>query len=196
MERGRDRRARFTISTSGELSFKAPKDYEKPNDGNKDNIYEVTVRASDGNLTSTLDVLVTVTNVNEAPAITGLALIKYPENSTGTVATYTASDPESDAVTWSVAGTDAARFTISASGELAFKSPRDYEKPNDGNKDNIYEVTVRASDGNLMSTLDVVVTVTNVNETPAITGLASIKYPENNTEQWPRTRPATRKATP
>ncbi len=174
--------ARFKISTSGELAFKSPRDYEKPNDGNKDNIYEVTVRASDGNLTSTLDVLVTVTKVNEAPAIIGLASINYPENSTGTVATYTASDPESDAVTWSVAGTDAARFTISTSGELAFKAPKDYENPNDGNKDNIYEVTVRASDGNLMSALDVLVTVTNVNETPAIIGLASIKYPENSTE--------------
>ena len=64
-------------------------------------------------------------------------------------ATYTASDPESDAVTWSLAGTDAHRFTISTSGELSFKASKDYEKPNDGNKDNIYEVTVRASDGNL-----------------------------------------------
>ena len=95
------------------------------------------------------------------------------------MATYTASDPESGAVTWSLAGTDAARFTISTSGELAFKSPETTRSRTTANKDNIYEVTVRASDGNLMPTLDVVVTVTNVNEAPIVTGTAMIDYPEN-----------------
>ena len=105
-----------------------------------------------------------------------------------------------------------ARFTISTSGELAFRASKDYEKPNDGNKDNIYEVTVRASDGNLMPTLDVLVTVTNVdepetdadaeatvtnvNEALIISGLASINTQKTAREQWPRTRPATQKAAP
>ena len=62
--------------------------YEAPNDANKDNVYEVTVRASDGNLMSTLDVEVTVTDANESGAITGPTSIDYPENSTTTVATY------------------------------------------------------------------------------------------------------------
>ena len=173
--------ARFSISSSGELSFRSSPDYETPNDANTDNVYEVTVRASDGNLLSTLDVEVTVTDANESGVITGPTSTDYPENGTGTVATYSATDPDGDDVTWSVAGTDAARFSINENGKLTFKSSPDYEAPNDANKDNVYEVTIRASDGSLMSTLDVEVTVTDANESGAITGPASVEYPENGT---------------
>ena len=173
--------ARFSINATGELSFRSSPDYEAPNDANKDNVYEVTIRASDGSLMSTLDVEVTVTDTNESGAITGHASVNYPENSTGTVATYYETDPEGDDVTWSIAGTDAARFSINEDGELTFKSSPDYEAPNDANTDNVYEVTVRASDGDLMSTLDVEVTVTDANESGNITGPTSVNYPENST---------------
>ena len=173
--------ARFSINEDGELSFRSPPDYEAPNDANTDNFYEVTIRASDGDLMSTLDVEVTITNVNESGAITGPASVNYPENGTTTIATYSITDPDGDGVTWSVAGTDAAYFSINEEGALTFRSPPDYEAPNDANTDNVYEVTVRASDGDLMSTLDVEVTVTDTNESGAITGPASIDYPENDT---------------
>ena len=163
--------ARFSISAGGELSFSTSPDYEVPNDGNADNLYELTVRASDGNLVSTLDVEITVTDVNESGIITGLSSIEYAENATATVATYSATDPDGDGVTWSVAGTDSAQFSISTLGELTFRSAPDYEAPNDANADNVYELTVRASDGNLVSTLDIEVTVTDVNESGIITGL-------------------------
>ena len=162
--------ARFSISTLGELTFRSSPDYEAPNDANADNLYEVTVRASDGDLASTLDVEVSVTDVNESGIVTGPATIDYPENATAAVAVYSATDPDGDGVTWSVAGTDAARFSISAVGELSFRSSPDYEAPNDANADNVFEVTVRASDGNLVSTLDVEVTVTDVNESGIVTG--------------------------
>ena len=152
-----------------------------PNDGNADNLYELTVRASDGYLVSTLDAEITVTDVNESGVITGPTSVDYAENGTTIVAAYSATDPDDDGVTWSVAGTDAARFSISTLGELTFRSPPDYEAPNDANTDNLYEVTVRASDGDLVSTLDVEVTVTDVNESGIITGLSSIEYAENAT---------------
>ena len=41
---------------------------------------------------------------------------------------------------------------------------------------------MRASDGDLMSTLDVEVTVTDANESGAITGPTSVDYPENSTD--------------
>ena len=173
--------ARFSINEDGELTFKSSPNYEAPNDANTDNVYEVTIRASDDDLTSTLDVEVTVTDANESGAITGPTSIDYPENDNATVATYTANDPEGNDITWSIAGTDAARFSINEDGELTFKSSPDYEDPNDANADNVYGVTVRASDGNLMSTLDVEVTITNANESGAITGQASVEYPENST---------------
>ena len=173
--------ARFSIGSTGELTFRSSPNYEAPNDANKDNVYEVTVRASDGNLASTIDVEVTVTNANESAAITGPAFVEYPENSTTTVATYSITDPEGGNITWTVAGTDSARFSISEEGALSFRSSPNYEAPNDANTDNVYEVTVRASDSDLMSTLDVEVTVTDANESGAITGQASIDYPENST---------------
>ena len=84
-----------------------------------DNVYEVTVRASDANLASTLDVEITVTDVNESGIVTGLSSIEYAENATTIVATYSVTDPESDDLTWNIAGTDAARFSISTlDGEL------------------------------------------------------------------------------
>ena len=173
--------ARFSINENGKLTFRSSPNYEAPNDANKDNVYEVTIRVSDGSLMSTLDVEVTITDANESGAITGPASVEYPENGIATVATYSITDPEGDDVTWSIAGTDAARFSINENGELSFKSPPDYEAPNDANKDNVYEVTVRASDGNLLPTLDVEVTVTDTNESGTIAGPTSMDYPENDT---------------
>ena len=73
------------------------------------------------------------------------------------------------------------QFSISTLGELTFRSSPDYEAPNDANADNVYEVTVRASDGNLVSTLDVEITVTDVNESGVVTGPTSVDYAENGT---------------
>ena len=52
--------------------------------------------------------------MNESGVITGQRLLTIAENGTATVATYSATDPDGDGVTWSVAGTDAARFSISS----------------------------------------------------------------------------------
>ena len=134
-----------------------------------------------GNLSSTLDVEVTVTGVNESGVVTGPTSVNYAENDNAIVAEYSSTDPDGDGVTWNIAGTDAARFSISASGELSFRTSPDYEAPNDANGNNVYEVTVRASDGNLVSTLDVEITVTNVNESGIVTGPTSVDYPENGT---------------
>lgn len=61
--------ALFTINgSSGALSFTAAPNFETPSDANGDNVYEVTVQVSDGTLTDTQQISITVTNVNEAPA--------------------------------------------------------------------------------------------------------------------------------
>ena len=173
---------RFVISSAGALTFKASPDFELPRDANQNNIYEITVTASDGNLSAAVDVTVTVTNVNEAPTVTGPAAVDYAENSSRAVATYTAANPESDdSITWSVAGTDARRFTINSTGALTFKASPDFELPRDANQNNIYEITIAATDGSLSASLDVVVTVTDINEAATITGPASPNYAENGT---------------
>ena len=57
--------------TTGALSFIAPPNFENPADGGADNSYQLTVLVSDGlGGTATQNITVTVTNQNEAPAIT------------------------------------------------------------------------------------------------------------------------------
>ena len=65
-------------------------------------------------------VTVTVTNVNEAPAVTGEAAPTFAENGSNAVASYSAADPERDTLTWSVSGSD---FWISQRGHLYFRMP-------------------------------------------------------------------------
>ncbi|MCW2283671.1 ribosomal protein S11 [Rhodoblastus acidophilus] len=166
----------FTVDAkSGALRLVSAPDYEKRADANLDGTYEVTVRASDGQMSDTQALLVTVANVNEAPVITsggGTAAcgVSVAEN-LATVATMTAADPEGGVVTWSIAGgADAARFVLDAkTGALGFVSAPNYEAPSDANRDNVYDVIVAASDGALSGTQTVSVKVTNVNEAPVIT---------------------------
>ena len=176
--------ADFSIgSTTGVLTFDSSPDYESPGDTGENNVYDVTVKATAGGKSATLAVTVTVTNVDEAPTITaGGAAHDYAENGTGAVATYTATDPENDAITWTVEGTDAADFSISSGGVLTFDSSPDYESPGDTGENNVYDVTVKATAGGKSATLAVAVTITNVAESLTITGgPTAIDYAENGT---------------
>ena len=162
--------------TNGRLSFKAAPDFEDATRGG-DNEYTVTLGASAGGQTTTLEIAVTVTNVNEPPAVSGEAQVSIEENSSDSVGRYRATDPEEQTTTWAaLSGPDAGWFAFTDSGELRelrFKEAPDFEARADANHDNRYEVTVGASDGRLSGRLDVIVTVTNVNEPPIITGDAS-----------------------
>jgi hypothetical protein len=60
--------ARFRIDdVTGELSLDSPADAERPADADADNRYEVRVEAFDGQLAAAQDIVVTITNVDEAP---------------------------------------------------------------------------------------------------------------------------------
>ena len=173
--------ADFSLSNDGTLSFAKKPDYEDPADANRDNLYEVTVRASDGTMHADRMVRVTVENVNEAPMIiagglvvTGPTSTLYEENGTAAVATYRAAGPDAASATWSLSGADAADFTITG-GELSFASRPNYERPADANTDNVYEVTVEANDGTNTAMRDVTVTVTDVEELDPVSG-----YDANN----------------
>ncbi|MCB6185446.1 cadherin repeat domain-containing protein, partial [Leeia sp. TBRC 13508] len=65
--------AKFSIDSSGNLTFNAAPDYENPTDSDTNNTYIVTVKAVDGaGNFSTQQITVTVTDVDEiAPTITG-----------------------------------------------------------------------------------------------------------------------------
>ena len=161
----------FGISETGELSFSSNPNHEQPVDSNSDNVYEITVVASDGQNEGTLEVTVTVTEVNEGPEISGRGTLTVSENYKAVLAAYSATDPEdtsAEITRWSVTGRDGGDFAINEDGELTFRSPPDYERPADSDRDNEYEVTVRASDGQVYGTYDVTVTVEAVDEVTGV----------------------------
>lgn len=53
-------------SSSGVLAFQSPVDYENPQDHDSDNIYSVNVVASDGKLSTSLGIIITVNDVSES----------------------------------------------------------------------------------------------------------------------------------
>ena len=121
-----DDRDDFTI-TDGELNRKQPSDYEAPTDRNLNNTYEINVHASDGTFSAQLEFALVVTDEDEPPIISGLESVQFLENATRDVETYSAADPERQAVNWlALAGSDASDFIL-VDGRLRFKQPPDFE---------------------------------------------------------------------
>jgi len=103
-------------------------------------------------------------NQNTAPEITGISDYAIDENSSD-VATFKATDAEGDNITYSISGDDASLLSIeSSSGVLLFQSSPDFETPRDSNIDNIYQVTIVASDGQLSTSLGTTISVNDVLE--------------------------------
>ena len=85
--------------------------------------------------------------VNTAPTITTAAALSVNENKTA-VTTIAATDPDGDTLAYAISGgADAARFKIDAkTGALAFVTAPNYEAPADAGANNVYNVTVTATD--------------------------------------------------
>jgi hypothetical protein len=98
---------------------------------------------------------------NLPPAFTSAASASVVEGKTGTVYQATASDPENQTLTFSIAGgADAARFAITPGGALSFVAAPDLAHPADADGNNVYLVRLAVSDGVNSATLDVAITVT------------------------------------
>ena len=107
------------------------------------------------------NVTITLTDVNEAPEVSGDDSPSVVENTDRAVASYTAADPERDTLTWTVSGNT---FWISQRGQLYFRSPPDYE---DGAS---YSVTVTVEDDDgLSDSIFVSVSVTDEEEEGVVT---------------------------
>lgn len=101
---------------------------------------------------------------NIAPELVAPKDYSIDENTTE-VTRFKASDAEGNALTYSISGADASLLSIdAASGVLTFQASPDYEDPQDNNSANIYSLTVSASDGQLSSSLAIVIRVNNVDE--------------------------------
>ena len=175
----------FTL-TNGVLTFKKSPDYEMPRNApmsdTNTNTYMVTVKANDGTYTTTRNVTVMVTNVDELGRLSGPLTVSHMENSTD-AATYTVSGAMADDARWTRMGADAADFTITG-GMLKFINAPDYESPMGGadNDSNTYMVTVMASAGGETAMVEVTVEVTNVDELGTLSGSTSASIMEGATD--------------
>lgn len=75
--------------------------------------------------------------------------------------TVIAGDPDGDAISFSLSGTDSSKLSINSSGEVSFVATPDYENPTDANTDNNYEFSVSVSDGSLTASKAFTVTITD-----------------------------------
>ena len=174
--------ANFEVDGNGQLKTKAELDIEVRSS------YSVTISVTDskddqGNTEQnptpddTHTVTINVTDENEPPqfADDAATTIEVSEDtSTGTTIgdAYTATDPESDTLTYSLTGADASSFQVDSSGQLQLSAALDHEA------DSSLTVTIQVTDskdraGNTETspvTIDdthtVAITVTNVFEDP------------------------------
>ena len=107
---------------------------------------------------------------NGAPVFTIGNTMQVEENTTAVV-TLAANDPNGDRVTFSITGgADRTRFAVLGGRRLVFVTAPDYEAPADADRDNVYEVTVTASDVRPggETDLDMRVTVTDQVDEPVL----------------------------
>ena len=146
---------------SGQLRTSGALDYESQDS------YAVTVIAADGaGLWAGLDVTITVTDVQEAPAFSAASITRQVAENTAAGANIgdpvAATDSDGDSLTYSLGSTAAdGHFTIdSSSGQLQTSGALDYESTDS------YTVTVTATDGGgLSASIDVTIKVDDMEET-------------------------------
>ena len=182
--------ANFDIDPrTGQLKVDNILNYDTVGDVTPPRTYDITVNVADSSGTTTsaadnpmgtatITVTITVTNIDEKPTFsseTGASTIEGMENENDlgalgadAVDTYMATDPEGAVVTFTLSGDDGDKFKLTGdttgTRALAFEDEPDFENPGDMNRDNVYEVTIVASDGANAAMRDVTVKVTNITE--------------------------------
>ena len=172
---GGNDQGRFTISSSGQISFTASPDFEVPTDSDANNIYLLTAQVTDANGNTALQtVSVTVTDVADTPPVitgpggsTGSASAITVNEGTTAVTQLTANVPISN---WAITGgNDSGQFAIDGNGAITFVAAPDFESPVDSDRNNVYLLTVTATDSNgQTSTQTVSVTVADLPDTPPV----------------------------
>ncbi len=130
-----------------------------------------------------ITVTITVTDVNDPPEFpsAGANARSIAENTaanTNIGAPVRATDADNDKLIYTLEGTDAGSFAIDElSGQLQTKEALDYETTDS------YTVRVKASDGNDdVETIDVTITVTDVNEPPSFDSATATRTVLENTQ--------------
>ncbi len=75
-----------------------------------------------------------------------------------------ATDENGDSITFAISGTDADDLIVVDNSILKFKNNPDFENPLDNNTNNIYEFTIKVSDGTISVNYQLQLKVLNVEE--------------------------------
>jgi hypothetical protein len=169
-----DSNSAFAVNNSGGLTV---------NNGNQldfetKSCYTLTVQISDGTLTDTAQVVISLTDINEAPEISDQTFDIDENASNGdTVDQVTASDQDNnDTLTFSITGGNTDNiFSIDNSGNILVD---DNTNLNHEATDS-YNLTVQANDGALTATATITIDINDINETPTIEG-DTFSLPENS----------------
>ena len=141
-------------------------------------VYTADVFVSDGDLTDSLPVQITVLDYNtaESPVLTPVADQQVIENQTLTF-DLTASDPNGDALAYGQPATPSpgALFSDHGNGTATFTWTPDFHEA--GN----YTINFTVSDGTLSDTIDVNITVLDANRPPVLDLMENQSIPENET---------------
>ena len=172
------------------MGWKSNPDFETPASAASSNVYDIVITATEAGNTHavTQSVAVTVTDVGDvAPAFTSASSATFAENGTGAVL-YAVVTPDvtGAVVSYSISGgADSARFSInSSSGVVGFVSSPNHESATDSGGNNVYDITISATEANNTNTVTqiVAITVTDVGDlAPVFSSASSATYAENAT---------------
>lgn len=164
---------------SGIITFLAPPDFENPADDGEDNVYNITVTANDGTLTTDQSITITVTNVFETVIFTTNPSTVLAENISSVVTLAVEGVNPAGTLTLSLSGGDDQSLFDLTGSDLSFLAAPDFEVPGDVGTDNTYEVQVTADDGFTTSDLLLSIEITDEDEAPVAILLSSNLIAEN-----------------
>ncbi|WP_201353642.1 DUF1566 domain-containing protein [Hydrogenimonas urashimensis] len=174
---------KFTISKNKLIFVTAP-DYDNPDDSNGDRIYVVVVKAKDdAGVSTTQKKYITITSLGH-PQFVSEANISVPEYTTNV--TTVKLNSKYDVTSLILSGDDAGFFDFNASSNnlsavLTFKVAPKFDDPQDKDHNNIYEITINATDANgKNASLPMQITVTDVKGEDV--NIASAVYDDNLTD--------------
>ncbi|WP_328824722.1 beta strand repeat-containing protein [Mesorhizobium neociceri] len=152
----------LSINSSGQVTLNASANFEA-----KSSYSFNVVNTDGGGLIASKAVVLSITDVNEAPTVTSGATASVAENAPASTVVYTATatDPDTTAPNntqaWSLTGADASLLSINSSGQVTLNASANFEAKSS------YSFNVVDTDGGgLTASKAVVLSITNVNEAP------------------------------
>jgi Cadherin domain/Domain of unknown function (DUF4214) len=156
-------------AVTGRITTTAPLDREQLDH------YTLTVRATDGTLTTPVSVSIGVNDANEAPVAGAAGPFDIAENlaAGAVVGTVSASDPEGAQLTYTLTTQNVPFAVDAATGRITTTEALDREQLAS------YNLAIGASDGTNTTQLSAGVNVTNVDEAPVAAPIGPVTLPED-----------------